>query len=949
MIWNQLHDWRRYSRRALAASLAVSLSVLVVLPASAQETVSVIRENGQRFFADGDFQSALPYFEQLIDIQGRSKVQQVIYGLETIYYNAAMCRFLTADFPGAIQAFNRYNKKYPHGTRLHESFLYIADSYRYSNKLDEAIRQYRLCLKKFSYQMDLRTDIHAAIASCYLAQDEWDKAVEPLKDALETAPDLSRRNRAATLLATAYLKTMRLEDIYLMVPSLLTRDSLASRSIAFNMAALEAGDALFSDERYREAFWIHRLIYPYNQILDNTEAYVKRLKTETSRAQRYVSTPRYLMRLQEWTADAEAELKALQEGVENYDIDLLYRIARGYMEAGRYREAFELFLNLHETGGEERAEECLYLAFICATHFPPRTRCYAVARMYMDDYPAGEYYDVLTLMAGQMMAQEADWKAVIRHFSEVLRVRPAHQSAAECLYLLGYAHFMEEEFEQSLARFQEIREKFPKCDLMPDAVYWSAMASIFNGDFAAGEKDFTELIETYPACRYIQDALYRRGVCSYALGQFDLAEKRLADFVTAWPTNDLVAEAVMTRGDIAGAVGRLDDAVSHYQIAMDAPTNHINIEQYNHCAFQAGEILFDSEEYGKVRDHFKKYVQKNRPESNIPLAVYWIGRAMLQQGERQGALNLYRDAALRFGKDRLQVGVDMILDEWVATTRRCTPDEQRVAWQDLGYTIRKAKTADDPVSALRFQRLKLYKPDLTPSQRERELDSICKLENLAYAGPAVMETMLDTAKARHQTNFAVRVATAIIKDFTETDYALDARIFLADVALAQAAAEPDGSERAEKLYAGAIRNLTVVREVYATTPEAAEALLKLGDIYAGIGEPEKADDCFKSVLGVRDWRPLWPKALFGRGLCAERARDWLKASAYYERIYVMYSGYRDITAKAYLARAKCLRKGYEQNKAIETLQAMLENEDLARYPEFEEAKRLLSAMGGAAK
>ena len=945
----RLHSSDKIYRLASVAVLLVCLWILPASRASAQQTVSSIRESGQRYFADGDFSSALPFFEQLIEIQGKSKVPQIIYGLETIYYNAAMCRFLTADFPGAIQSFNRYNKKYPHGTRLHESCLYIADSYRYSGKLNEAIRQYRFCLKRFSYQMDLRTDIYAAIASCFLAQDKWNEAVEPLKNALDTAPDVSRRNRAATLLATAYLKTMRLDDIYLMVPSLLTENSLASRSIAFNMAALEAGDLLFSDERYREAFWIHRLIYPYDQILSNTENYIDRLKAETARVQRYVSSPRYLMRLQEWTADAEAELKALQEGVENYDADLLYRIARGYMEAGRYREGCELFLNLSSSDGEERAEECLYLAFICAVHFPPKSRCYSIARMYMDDYPAGEYYDVLTLIAGQMMAREADWKAVIRHFNEVLKVRPAHESAAECLYLLGYAHFMEEEFEQSRARFMEIRKKFPLCDLMADAVYWSAMASIFDGEFATGEKDFTELIEKYPRCRYIQDALYRRGVCSYALGQFDLAEKRLSDFITAWPTNDLVAEAEMTRGDIAGAVGRLEDAVGHYQAAMDSPTNQINIEQYNHCAFQAGEILFDSEEYQRVREHFTRYVQRNRSESNIPLAVYWIGRAMLQQGERQGALRLYRDAALRFGKDRLQVGVDLILDEWVATTRRCTPDEQRVAWQDLDYTIRKAKTDGDPVSALRFQRLNLYKPDITPAQKERELDSLCKLENLSNAGPAVMETMLDTAKARGQTNLAVRVASAIIKDFTETDYALDARIFLADVALAQAAREPEGSSRTEKLYAGAIRNLTVVREVYATTPEAASALLKLGGIYMRGNEPEKADECFKSVLGVRDWRPLWPKALFGRGLCAELKRDWLKASAYYERIYVMYSGYRDITARAYLARAKCLKKGYEQNKAIETLQAMLENQDLSRYPEYEEARRLLSALGGSEK
>ena len=165
------------------------------------------------------------------------------------------------------------------------------------------------------------------------------------------------------------------------------------------------------------------------------------------------------------------------------------------------------------------------------------------------------------------------------------------------------------------------------------------------------------------------------------------------------------------------------------------------------------------------------------------------------------------------------------------------------------------------------------------------------------------------------------------------------------MAIAQAAGEPLGSKRAEKLYAGAIRNLTVIREVYATAPEAAEALLKLGELYTMQGKTAEADECYKDVLGVRDWRPLWPRALFGRGACAEKKGEWIKAAAYYERIYVMYSGYRAMTAKAYLARAKCLRRGYETKKAIETIQAMLANDDLRSFPEYAEAERLLPTLG----
>ncbi|MBR0056819.1 MAG: tetratricopeptide repeat protein, partial [Kiritimatiellae bacterium] len=933
----------------LALAPAAALAIACATPARAQETLSSMREQAFRLFSEGEFTDALPYFERIIEIQGASTDAMVVGAMERVYWNAALCKFFSGDFPSAQAAFERYNAKYRRGIFLHESFVYIGDALRYQGRNDDAISQYATALKRFRYPADIRTDIHANMARCHLAQDDWQSAVGPLRRALASAPDALRRNRAATLLATAFMKTLDLEEIYRIVPYLLTRDSLASRSVAFNVAALEAGDALFADERYREAFWIHRLIYPYDDVLANAQSYLDRLNAMAASAARYAGQPRRLMRMREWIADTEAEVSALQNGVQNYDAELSYRIARGYMEARRHREARELFLHLHRARIPERAEECLYLAFLCSVQCGDDTRTHGIARLHMDEFPRGEWYDPLTLMDGQLYARAQDWKGVIAHFSEVLTVAPAHESAAECLYLLGYAHFMEEEFEQSRARLMEIRERFPQSELIPDAIYWCAMASIFNGDFEAGAADFDTLISDFPDCRYAEDALFRRAICAYALADYPDADARLADFASNHQANENVAEAIMTRADIAGAEGRIDDAVGFYRAAMGVSTNGLNIEQFNHCAFQCGQILYDAARFQEVREHFTQYIRDGREGSNIPLAIYWIGRAMQKQDENFGALKFYQDAALKFGRDRLALGVDMILDEWAALARRLPPAEAAAAWENIAVAVRNARNDEDPVAALRFSRLLLYRPNLPAGARERELDAICNTTNLPFASPAVMELMLDTARSRAQTNLAVRVAHAIITDFTETDYALSARAWLADVAVAQAEAEPAGSERAAKLYAGAIRNLTVIREVYATQPEAADALLKLGAIYSVTGDSDKADDAYRSVLGVREWRPFWPQALLGRGKCAEAKSEWLKAAAYYERIYIMYSGYRDMAAKAYLARAKCLRRGYEVNAARETLQALLANDDFKSYPEYAEAERLLSNLGSLGK
>jgi tetratricopeptide (TPR) repeat protein len=373
----------------------------------------------------------------------------------------------------------------------------------------------------------------------------------------------------------------------------------------------------------------------------------------------------------------------------------------------------------------------------------------------------------------------------------------------------------------------------------------------------------------------------------------------------------------------------------------------LNIEFYNHCAFQTGQILFDDERFDAVRGHFQRYLEKNRPESNPALAIYWIGRSMWQMNEQSGTLRFYKDAVLKYGADRKAVGVDMILDEWVAATRKTSPAEAAAAWQDLTMTIRNASNNQDRATMLRFQRLLLFHPDIKTTERDRLIGSLLQPENIPQASPSVLETMLDAAIARAQTNLAATIAATIIDEFTETDYALDARMFLAQRSIAEARAiEGSAPAAAKPLYAEAIKHLGVIREVYASSEEAAKALLLLGELYRAQSRFEEADKCYQDVLGVRGWSNQWPEALIGRGLCAEEKRDFLRAAAHYERIYVMYKGYRAYCAKAYYRRAEALHRGYEDAKAIETLRTLLSQSDLAVFPEFEQAKRLLTRLGG---
>ena len=936
-------------RFSLPPFLAAFAALVLLSPprAGAQMTVNELRQSANARLSQGDFSGAIPELESLIEIRKGSDRQDTKASLEHIHFSLGLCYFFTGDFGGAERQFHNFTKLYPHGNNIEKAWLYLGDAQRFQQKNKDCIKTYADTLRNYgrSLTLDQRADLHIGTARAFLSDDDWENAIPALREAYRSSPDLLRRSWAATLLATAYLKTVDLENLYPLIPALLSKDSFAERSIVFNMAALEAGDALFAEERYREALWVHRLVYPHDVIVAKSEDYLDRLRAETDFVRRRAADPRQLLRLQETVGELENQLEAVEE-VENYDIELEYRIARGYMEHLRFREAAELFLDLSDTGDKDLSEESLFLAFQCNTHVLPWDAAYSVGEKYMEKFPAGEWYDGLTLMMGQMYAKEEAWEKVVAHLEKALEARgrdsdgrPAHQQAADCTFLLGYASFMLERFEDAQRHYSDILRLWPEHELRSAAEYWLGMSFLFDAKYEEAAPHFQAVVEGYSDTQYAEDASFRRAVCAYGMSDFDESERLLEEFVKRYPSSKLVGEATMMRGDVAGALGATEQAVRFYAQAMESPD--LNIEHYNHSAFQAGQILTDAENWSAAETHFLRYVFAAREGSNIPLATYWVGKCLLHLRGEAAALDYYRQSMLELGKDRAAIGVDMILDEWIGITRKMDPDQARTAWTQLQHSLRNANDAQDRTTALRLYRMLLMRPGLSQEDRAKLLARILDEANLDAASPAVLQFMLDTARERGQHTLAQAAAKRIIADFPETDYALDARMALAQYDMEAAEAAQRGSDTEREALSSAIRHLDVVRAVYATQPEAGQALMLLGKLHSGRGDVKKADECYTDVLGVKEWRPLWPEALYGRGMCAMADRQYMKACAYFERIYLMYSGYRTWAAKAYLKRAECLERLGDTGKARETLEAMVADPACEGLPELDEARRKL--------
>jgi TolA-binding protein len=945
-------EWKPLRAIWLCGLLSCVFSFAILEPAVAQTgaTPREVKQQAMSALQAGDFANAILYLSQIVEWYKDSKIEQVVAELEDVYYNLGLCHLLLGQFGEARAVFTTYLTRYKRSSRSHLIAIYVGDSWRYERNYTEALKAYNTALRAYTYDPNLKADILCSIVRCYLAEDKWPPTEPFLIEIFNIAPDMTRRNWAASLLTVLYLRELQVDKVYELIPMLLQPNSFASRSVALNVAALEAGDNLFAEDRYRDALWIYRLVYPYDVLALNAELQKEATERRIAWLKRTPGRVRELLRAGELLSEIEAEIAALAK-IPNYDPDLFFRTARSYQEIRRFREGGDLFYDLFKNEIAQNSEECLYLSFICGVKIFPLDRAFTRGEEYMTAFPGGQNYDDLTLALGQLYAHQKDWPNVLRVLKAALETNPKHTSIAEVLFLLGYASFMEEKLGDAHAYLKRMIDEFPGNDLEPDATYWLGMTLLFDKKYEEAIPYFDRIDSSFPDCLYVEDAKFRSASCEFGASSFLKAEEKLLAFVSAYPESKLLGEAYLVLADISGQDGNLEEAVRRFQRCVEYP---LNIELYNYSIFRAGEMLKEIAASAKdpaekkrwqeaILAHFGRYVEEDREDSNIPMAIYWIGSTLWDMGEIERALATYMRAIEKYGTRRENLGVDLIFEDWVGRAKNSPKEIMEGAWKDLRTLLTEALKAESWALALRIQRILLFDPTASDVEKKILAESLLRERNIGNASPGVLEWIIRAGEEAGQDALVQKAAAAMVEEFTETDYALAARSVLAQYALK------------EKRYDDAIRHLNVIREVYASSQEAAEALLILGDLYLDRKEWDIADKAYKDLTGEKSWRSLWPAAIYGRGRVAEGRRKYLEACAFYERIYLMYGGDKTWSGKAYLARSSCLRKLQEFGKARETmdeyLAALKQNSELPEaefeaLPAVQEARKEVELIEG---
>jgi TolA-binding protein len=886
--------------------------------------------------SSGEFQQALivltrvlPELEQSLGREDARAVQLLGNG----YYLLGVCHLELESYEEAIDALETFLQLLPTSPNVFKARLMMGEAFFYQQEWEEVPKAVAPLLSSRMVPAGELEMAHQLAGQSFQELENWERALPSWQWLFQRGSRREVRTTAAGSIAICLIRLGRFADLYRFVPALLPTN--ANTSIQLNLQLVFEGDRLLQDGVPDQALLLYRLVMPTQSLIQDLNRREEDATREIDQLKRMNVLTEPLRQRGRQLEQALLAIEASREELEafpEYDEELRLRLADCYQQLARYEEAIQLYLALRDQAPDsEIAQQALYSAYMVAFTAEDPDRALEIARLYMEDYPGGEYWEDVTLHAASLLLQLERWSEAEALVAQALKVTPDHVTLDHMLYIQGYAQFMQNDIRSAIRSMNRLLAVRSNSTFSSNARYWIALGQLFLENYEEARDGFRDLSrgEAIPDIR--MDAAFRQGVAEYGLGDFPVSTETFRTFLETYPASPLAAEALAMIGDMQAAEGLLDEAIGSYEDAMEQAVNQV---QGDYVAFQMARTYELENRWQEILDLFDRYLEQFGEEANVTQAAYWKGNALTQLGNPDEARRLFLETVVQHGHDPAADGIDFILRDLIEDMHTRLQGQPEA--DEIRTLVENAKEEAD-LRGDRALELRLigFQIETAPNEDLVELltASLLQEKNLEEASPGVLALMGRLAEDSSTPELGLRAYEVFLERYPESDLILEALKGLAE-------ARVDAGD-----LNGAIQLFEEVTERFPLLPHGADARLRLGDLYRQQGEPDKAIEAYTLILSVKEWRgELWPTALLRLGDTEMERERFLEASGYYQRVYVMYTGFPALAAEAYYKGAQALQNLGESDKMREVLEEMLDQPEFANQPVAREARILLMSQ-----
>ncbi|MCX6996575.1 MAG: tetratricopeptide repeat protein [Kiritimatiellaeota bacterium] len=857
--------------------------------------------------------------------------------LEWAIYHRGIVFLETGKPDQGIAALDDYLKKYPAGQFRKFGLFLIPETLAIQEKWDEAAKRIAAALPEFRTDRTLLAFGYNLLGEARFHAENWEEALEPLLWVFRQHHQPEARIRAAAKTVTCLVQLDKFKELFEFLP--IVERTAARYDVIMNVTLVEGGDLAYQEKRFDMALWIHQFVLSKEEIqqeLNRAIADAKNNLTNLPPVSGVFITEGLVnrQRLERLLRNLEAQAARLKE-IPDYEQELTMRLGQSHAALHRYWEALVLFRSIYDDHPEHPlAERGLYSAMAVAFEMKNIPRGLKEGYDYVEAYPKGQFWDTVTMQLTQTHIERQEWEQAIAIALKGITINPDHLLRDQMTFLIGYSHFMLEQFQEAQNRFAEVRDKYPKSIVREMTDYWYAMPFLYQNRYKEARTWFLDFRARWPASEYSEDACYRLGVAEYGDGDYAAATKTFREFLAKFPRSEMRSDAFSIIGDMCAFQSDLDHALESYAQARASTSNMV---PYSYATFQPARVLELEQRYEEIIQLMQGYLARWGEQGSFTEATYWIGSAQKRLNRPADALQTFCSAIVRYGNLLPTPGIDMIIRDLAYETGQAFDAEIRYGYMErLRTELEQARQQRKAVLELRLTAL-FAESATDPIIRARLVTPLLRESIFTNASPIVLNLIGRDATARGNRPFALKAYQYLLTRYNTSELALDAYKALAELRMAAGQ------------YELALPHLCEITSRFAASDDAPWAQKSIGDAYRLLKRYPEAIAAYNTVLGVKDWRgPLWPEALYWIGICHLAQGAAREAFPFFQRVYVMYEGHAAWSAKAYLQSAECLVQLKQPADAARTCEEFIGKETLAQLPEAKAARELLRQLRGGA-
>lgn len=945
---------------------------------------SELQSKANKFVEAGQLLQAMPLLKELINrVEDSEEASEVkldfpIFLIGTAYIQSYINTGLKTELTESLVWYDKLRAEYPKSQKNKDADLKRIDLLRVLGQFDKATElMIQMLSGDYTFYMpaEERLKILKDLCQTYYATNKLKEGLPYFGLLLNEAKDPEDKALAAAASFEALIAEEQIDNALRLIPNLAV-ESEVRYGPRLNIALLRTSDKLAELGRLSDTAIILSLIKTTDVMIRYNEDQLADKMADLERRKAYGNSQDRLDQIGQKIGTLEANLEQLKK-LPPLRNELLVRRARNYTLTGRRYEAFWMFYDLaKENPNDARIEFYTYATFSNARQIGKRDVMRQVGRAYRSQFPDGEYFSDVSAALAIELKDIGEVDSFLEIVTDFLSSRPTDPASSNLLAQWGSYLFGEEQYDQVLAQCEQWLSIHDKPIFKDGLYYWKALSLLQKSEYADAITSFEALIKEYPRSLYAEDALLRKGTSQFYSQKYNEAQSSLLEYTEKYSFGNAIDQAYYFLGEIEIIAGNAQKALSYFEQAETA-TDSQSI--YDSVVFSRGGIYEQLQEYDTMVSTFETYIKRFGGAGRLTDATLQLGRAYQFTQQPTRMLELYSDTIRQYIGDPENVGVDALIEAYAeAYTDNKTQLQATVEFlnqlrddrefrkkivTDRGFLFEFFYTRPDVEQSL-YNKLRNhpnfnesllndlspianltdpYRKELNnyPSETPEDLFRDLLAQNTAN-GNRIAETralmglyrigieldpqqrfdeaLLQTATPRvvlfiadyerqKRRDFAVKAWEHILAEYPRNDAAIVSYMRLADVS-----AE-------ENRRADALEYLEAIETQFPGSPQLASVILRQGELLSEMGQGDAARAKYQYILRVPAWRGIiHAQALLQIGDSYRAESNNAAAHGFYERTFLGYSHFAEISARAYLADAEALLAMGNTLDATTTLQ-----------------------------